>query len=160
MKAKRCSRDKAFLGAAIAGVSAISNIVGGIVRRKREQKQMEEQARIQREQQMVNTNIQNANALSTAYANQDYVDEYKNKVTLKQGGKMKTKTDMSDRISRSKRFACGGRRKASLGATATDSFNRSTSIDSGNGLVNNIIRPSVNSMRCGGLKRKKCGGKS
>lgn len=76
-------REKAFLGAIIG---AATSIAGGIISGNKKKKAQE---RAQAEAQAAQNHkdaIQNAQALTSAYANQDYVDQYYNKFTLKYGG--------------------------------------------------------------------------
>ena len=87
---------------------------------------------MQQEEQYRQDSLAAAQAMTQSYANQDYVDEYKKKVVLKNGGKMKTKQDnYTDRIKNQKKYACGGRKKANFGSTITNQF-------SGNNLNNTV----------------------
>lgn len=105
------TRNKAFLGAIIGGVS---NIIGGAISRRKQRKAQEKAQAQQTELE----GYQQAAAMSSAYANQDYVNEYRNKITLKNGGKVKT----NDRIKVAKKFACGGRKKANLGINVREQY--------------------------------------
>lgn len=105
------TRNKAFLGAIIGGVS---NIIGGAISRRKQRKAQEKAQAQQTELE----GYQQAAAMSSAYANQDYVNEYRNKITLKNGGKVKT----NDRIKVAKKFACGGRKKANLGTNVREQY--------------------------------------
>ena len=105
------TRNKAFLGAIIGGVS---NIIGGVISRRKQRKAQEKAQAQQTELE----GYQQAAAMSSAYANQDYVNEYRNKITLKNGGKVKT----NDRIKVAKKFACGGRKKANLGTNVREQY--------------------------------------
>ena len=107
MKTKN-DRNKAFLGAVIGGAASI---IGGAISKRKQRKAQEEMYRIQQDERNRQDNVQKAAALSSTYANQEYVDEYKNKVTLKAGGKQ-----FIDRDKYNKRFKCGGRKKAFIGA--------------------------------------------
>ena len=108
---KQGTRNKAFLGAIIGGVS---NIIGGAISRRKQRKAQEKAQAQQTELE----GYQQAAAMSSAYANQDYVNEYRNKITLKNGGKVKT----NDRIKVAKKFACGGRKKANLGTNVREQY--------------------------------------
>ena len=63
---------------------------------------------MQQQQNIANANIaaqQQAGAMTNALANQNYVDEYKNKMIMKNGG-------YYDRLSKEKAiFKCGGKKK-------------------------------------------------
>lgn len=107
-------RDKAFLGAVIGG---IANIAGGIISKRKQKKAQEKTYRQAQEEQTKQEGFQQAAAMTSQYANQDYVNEYKKKITLKNGGKVTMNNKYNDRIARTKKFACGGRKKASLGST-------------------------------------------
>lgn len=107
-------RDKAFLGAVIGGVA---NIAGGIISKRKQKKAQEKAYRQAQEEQTKQEGFQQAAAMTSQYANQDYVDQYKSKITLKNGGKVSMNNKYSDRIARAKKFACGGRKKANLGST-------------------------------------------
>lgn len=117
MKAKRIKRDKAFLGAIIGAVAGIAgSAISGAMNKKRVEKQAEEQQR----QQNKKDTLEMAQNLSASYANQDYVDDFQNKVKFKNGGKMKNnKNKYNDRINIAKKFKCGGRKKAQWGAEDT-----------------------------------------
>ena len=105
------TRNKAFLGAIIG---TVSNVIGGAISRRKQRKAQEKAQAQQTELE----GYQQAAAMSSAYANQDYVDEYRNKITLKNGGKVKT----NDRIKVAKKFACGGRKKANLGTNIREQY--------------------------------------
>ena len=77
---KRDNRKKAFLGALIGGVASIAgSAIGAAKRRKAEREKLKQQ---QIEQNQNDAKAQ-AQALTASVANQDYVDEYNKKVTLK-----------------------------------------------------------------------------
>lgn len=121
------NRKKAFIGAVIgAGLS----IGGGLINSAKQRK-------AQRKQQKA-TNIKAANeqaaTMTESYANQDYIDEYEDKITLKHGGEMK----FNDRIGRNKKFSCGGRRKMSDGGETNVSTNKDNSYS-----TNNIISSAL-----------------
>ena len=104
---KKCKRKKAFIGS-IIGMAG--QIIGSAITANKERKAMEEQQQMQNKLDAVNQ----AAALSSAYNNQEYVDDFKKKVTLKAGGKYK-RVNNSDRITKEKQFKCGGRKKAEIG---------------------------------------------
>lgn len=108
---KQDTRNKAFLGAIIG---TVSNVIGGAISRRKQRKAQEKAQAQQTELE----GYQQAAAMSSAYANQDYVNEYRNKITLKNGGKVKT----NDRIKVAKKFACGGRKKANFGTNVREQF--------------------------------------
>lgn len=115
MKNKIVKRDKAFLGSIIGAVGGvIGSAIGAAKKRKAEEKAF----KMQQEEQYRQDSLAAAQAMTQSYANQDYVDEYKKKVVLKNGGKMKTKQgNYTDRIKNQKKYACGGRKKANFGST-------------------------------------------
>lgn len=139
MNKNKVSRDKAFLGAIIgAGASLLGSAVNGIISARKQKKALKRQQAQQTEQ----AGYQTASAMTSAYANQDYVDEYNKKITLKNGGKIDMNS-YSDRIKTAKKFACGGkRRKASLGV----------GID-----VADTYNDRINAYKCGGRTKAKCG---
>lgn len=109
-KVKQVERHKAFIGAAIG---AAANVIGSIISNKKKQKSEEAQFRQQQAEQVRQEGVQQATALTQSLNNQDYADEYRKKITLKNGGKVKT--NYTDRIKRNKTYACGGRKKAMMG---------------------------------------------
>lgn len=108
---KQDTRNKAFLGAIIG---TVSNVIGGAISRRKQRKAQEKAQAQQTELE----GYQQAAAMSSAYTNQDYVNEYRNKITLKNGGKVKT----NDRIKVAKKFACGGRKKANFGTNIREQY--------------------------------------
>lgn len=111
---KQNGRDKAFIGAI---VGTVANIAGGIISGKKKKK-AEQLAfdKAQTEQNELDA-LAASNAMNSAYANQGYVDDYKSKIVLQNGGKVKRKVVKSgDRIAHAKRYAAGGRKKANLGS--------------------------------------------
>lgn len=133
-------RRKAFIGAAIG---LASSVIGGLISSNKQKKAQERQNRIQNRKET----YQQANALTDSYANQDYVD------------------DFQDRI----QFACGGRRKKEDGGTEpikpvnttptkTDNFinwkdELHGGIDAGLNGIGNIISTAL--MRNGGLRKRR-----
>lgn len=129
------SRDKAFLGAVIGGVA---NITGGIISKRKQKKAQEKAYRQAQEEQTKQEGFQQAAAMTSQYANQDYVDQYKDKITLKNGGKVSMNNKYSDRITRAKKFACGGRKKANFGSTILGEIKNIGQEFQGDNLNNNI----------------------
>ena len=81
-------RQKAFIGAIIG---AAASIAGGIIKGNKQKKAQEKaQAEAQAAQDHKDA-LQNAQALTSAYANQDYVSQYNDKLTLKCGGRVRRK---------------------------------------------------------------------
>jgi hypothetical protein len=111
---KTDNRKKAFLGALIGGVASIAgSAIGAAKRRKAEREKLKQQ---QIEQNQNDAKAQ-AQALTTAVADQDYVDEYNKKVTLKMGGDKKFNDRIKSNKTKSNRiFKCGGRKKAEMGS--------------------------------------------
>lgn len=111
---KRDNRKKAFLGALIGGVASIAgSAIGAAKRRKAEREQLRQQ---QIEQNQNDAKAQ-AQALTASVANQDYVDEYNKKVTLKMGGNKKFNDRIKSNKTKSNRiFKCGGQKKAKMGS--------------------------------------------
>lgn len=112
------NRNKAFLGA-IIGTAA--NVIGGAISAKKQKKAQEAAFRQQQLEQNRTDGLKQAAAMSSAYNNQDYVEEYNKKITFKNGGKMKS-NNYNDRISIAKKYKCGGRKKSSLGSFLTSQF--------------------------------------
>lgn len=89
-----CKRRKAWLGAAISGAIGIgSSIFGGNAQKKAMRKQMRAQNKA--------ATLEEATNLSNAYGDQNYVDDFENKIAFRNGGY----------IRRNKLFACSGRKK-------------------------------------------------
>lgn len=111
---KRDNRKKAFLGALIGGVASIAgSVIGAAKRRKAERERLRQQ---QIEQNQNDAKAQ-AQALTAAVADQDYVDEYNKKVTLKMGGDKKFNDRIKSNKTKSNRiFKCGGQKKAKMGS--------------------------------------------
>lgn len=129
-------RDKAFIGAAIG---AIGNLVGGIIGKRKEKKAQEKAYRQAQEEQTRSEGVQQAAAMSAQYANQDYVDQYRNKITLKNGGKINMKKKDNDRIALAKKFKCGGRKRANLGSEIVNDFKNIGQEFKGDNLGNTIV---------------------
>ncbi|MER8314634.1 hypothetical protein ABS246_19065, partial [Acinetobacter baumannii] len=72
-------------------IGAAASIAGGIIKGNKQKKAQEKaQAEAQAAQDHKDA-LQNAQALTSAYANQDYVDQYNDKLTLKCGGRVRRK---------------------------------------------------------------------
>lgn len=88
-------RQKAFIGAAIG---AVASIAGGIIKGNKQKKAQEKaQAEAQAAQDHKDA-LQNAQALTSAYANQDYVGQYNDKFTLKCGGRVRRKANFGTEL--------------------------------------------------------------
>ena len=122
---KQDKRKKAFIGS-IIGMAG--QIIGSAIAANKERKAMEEQQQMQNKLDAINQ----AAALSAAYNNQEYADDFKKKVTMKAGGKYK-KVNNADRITREKQFKCGGRKKADFGADVL------SSLGGGAGIMGDVI---------------------
>ena len=92
-------RQKAFLGAIIG---AAAGIAGGIIKGGKQKKAQEKaQEKAQAEAQAAQDHkdaLQNAQALTNAYANQDYVGQYNDKFTLKCGGRVRRKANFGTEL--------------------------------------------------------------
>lgn len=107
------TRDKAWLGAVIGGVANIAtSLISSYQQEQAQKRELAAQQRMQQQQNIANANIaaqQQAGAMTNALANQNYVDEYKNKMIMKNGG-------FYDRLSKEKAiFKCGGKKKKAAG---------------------------------------------
>lgn len=107
------TRDKAWLGAVIGGVANIAtSLISSYQQEQAQKRELAAQQRMQQQQNIANANIaaqQQAGAMTNALANQNYVDEYKNKIVMKNGG-------FYDRLSKDKAiFKCGGKKKKAAG---------------------------------------------
>lgn len=111
---KRDNRKKAFLGALIGGIAGIAGSAIGAAKRRRAEREKLKQQQIEQNQ---NDAKAQAQALTAAVANQDYVDEYNKKVTLKMGGDKKFNDRIKSNKTKSNRiFKCGGQKKAKMGS--------------------------------------------
>lgn len=127
---KQGERKKAFIGAIIG---AAAGLVGGGISAIKKGKAEQEAFQQQQDEQYRQEGVQQAQAMTSSYANQGYVDQYQDKFTLKGGGKVKLNKSLnknlnkslnknlntipnSDRIEMSKKFAVGGRKKADMGS--------------------------------------------
>lgn len=136
MKNKVVKRNKAFIGAIIG---AVGNIVGSAISANKKKKAEEKAFKMQQEEQYRQDSLAAAQAMTQSYANQDYVDEYKKKVVLKNGGKMKTKQgNYTDRIKNQKKYACGGRKKANFGSTIANQFTGNNLNDTVGGIASGV----------------------
>lgn len=88
-------RQKALIGAI---VGAAASIAGGIIKGNKQKKAQEKaQAEAQAAQDHKDA-LQNAQALTSAYANQDYVGQYNDKFTLKYGGRVRRKANFGTEL--------------------------------------------------------------
>lgn len=146
---KRCkkvnTRDKAWLGAVIGGVANIAtNLINSYQQEQAQKKQLAAEQRMQQQQNIANANIaaqQQAGAMTNALANQNYVDEYKNKIVMKNGG-------YYDRLSKEKAiFKCGGKKKKKA-AGGYEEFKC--------GGRKKKAAGDFAEFKCGGKKKRKC----
>ena len=113
MKAKVINsngRDKKFIGAAV-GLAA--NVVGGLIGRAKEKRAAKKQAQANAASGVMQNKANDAEtaaAMSEQFQNQEYVDQMKDKLSFKNGGKTK--------VSIARKDACGGRKKALFGSKA------------------------------------------
>lgn len=88
-------RQKAFIGAIIG---AAASIAGGIIKGNKQKKAQEKaQAEAQAAQDHKDA-LQNAQALTSAYSNQDYVNQYNDKLILKCGGRIRRKANFGTEL--------------------------------------------------------------
>lgn len=107
----RQQRKKAWIGAAISAVAGIAGgIANSIMSNNAEKKKQREQQIATNKQDIYNA----ANNLSAGYGDQEYIDDFKNKVVMRRGGKLKS----ADRLMIDRRFACGGRLKKANGGNS------------------------------------------
>lgn len=140
---KRDNRKKAFLGALIGGVASIAgSAIGAAKRRKAEREKLKQQ---QIEQNQNDAKAQ-AQALTASVADQDYVDEYNKKVTLKMGGNKKFNDRIKSNKTKSNRiFKCGGQKKAKIGSLIGQNGvggEIGDAMSGIGGLVNSLFTPS------------------
>ena len=101
-------RKKKWLGAVIGGVASIgSSLINARNQANMQEEALNEQQRAQTQQLA----MQNAANLTSRYADTSYADAMQDKISFKAGGKTK------DRVAVAKRFACGGRKRKSMGGT-------------------------------------------
>lgn len=91
---KIVKRNKAWLGAVIGTATGIA---GSVISGNAQKKAARAQARAQNRQ----ATLEMANNLSNAYGDQEYVDDFQNKIAFRNGG----------RVKRTKLYSCGGKRK-------------------------------------------------
>lgn len=88
-------RQKAFVGAIIG---AAASIAGGIIKGNKQKKAQEKAQEEAQAAQDHKDALQNAQALTSAYANQDYVDQYNDKFTFKCGGRVRRKANFGTEL--------------------------------------------------------------
>ena len=111
---KRDNRKKAFLGAIIGGIASIAGSAIGAAKKCKAEREKLKQQQIEQNQ---NDAKAQAQALTASVADQDYVDEYNKKVTLKMGGDKKFNDRIKSNKTKSNRiFKCGGQKKAEMGS--------------------------------------------
>lgn len=140
---KRDNRKKAFLGALIGGVASITgSAIGAAKKRKAEREKLKQQ---QIEQNQNDAKAQDQ-ALTASVADQDYVDEYNKKVTLKMGGNKKFNDRIKSNKTKSNRiFKCGGQKKAKMGSLIGQNGvggEIGDAMSGIGGLVNSLFTPS------------------
>lgn len=107
-------RKKKWLGSLVSGVVSTGL---GILSAKQQKDAQEEALREQQRAQTQQLAMQNAANLTSRYADTSYADVMHDKISFKAGGKTK------DRVAVAKRFACGGRKKNSLGGFTANASN-------------------------------------
>lgn len=113
MNSNKGERKEAFLGAIIGSVAGIA---GGLISEKKKRKAEELTFKQQQDEQFRIDGLKQANALTSSIANQDYVNQYQDKVVLKGGGRVKYKKgQLGDRNTNLKKFRAGGSKKAEAG---------------------------------------------
>lgn len=131
---KTDNRKKAFLGALIGGIAGIAGSVIGAGKRRRAEREKLKQQQIEQNQ---NDAKAQAQALTASVADQDYVDEYNKKVTLKMGGDKKFNDRIKSNKTKSNRiFKCGGQKKAKMGSLIGGAMSGI------GGLANSLFAPS------------------
>lgn len=110
-------RKKAFIGAI---VGTVASVVGGAISAKKKKKADAAQFKLEQDNQTRLEGVNQANAMSAAYGDQGYVDDYNRKITLKAGGRVKYKKGVTgDRVANANKFKLGGRKKAAIGGAMT-----------------------------------------
>ena len=104
-------RKKAFIGSII---STVGNLATTLINNSQQRKLQEQQLALQEKQLNQQQAFANANAMQQQLNNNGYVDGFKSKIAMKNGGAYKY-----DRIAREKQFACGGRKRMACGGRKT-----------------------------------------
>lgn len=99
------NRKKAFIGSIIG---AVANVTGDIIKGVKEKKIAKKTYEANQINQTHDDGIKQAAAISAQYANQGYVDEYKNKIALRNGGKINMKDNNRVKINKKIRLGGGG----------------------------------------------------
>lgn len=120
---KRDNRKKAFLGALIGGIASIAGSAIGAAKRRRAEREKLKQQQIEQNQ---NDAKAQAQALTAAVADQDYVDEYNKKVTLKMGGNKKFNDRIKSNKTKSNRIFKFGAAMSGIGGLANSLFTSSS----------------------------------
>lgn len=112
------NRHKAFIGAAIAAATTLIGAAANHAAQARQQRELERQ-------QNYKNNIDRIAALNNAYANQDYADDFEDRIVYKLGGRLLSNPrkrvvasqDNKSQFSnvptfkdRYQKYKCGGRR--------------------------------------------------
>jgi len=154
---KKNGRDKKFIGAIIGTVAGLA---GSLIGAKKQRKADEEAFQAQQAEQNRIDSVKAAQNLTSSYADQSYVDDYKKKIVLKAGGKVSTKDKVRNYTVGKKKsdieaYKAGGRAKyvdggttdesssdsIDFGAEATDAIGGLTSL-----ATNLFTKPKVNKM--------------
>lgn len=104
-------RKKGFLGAVIG---TATSLIGGAIQANAQKKANERQIRAQNRQ----TAYEMAQNLSNAYGNQEYVDDFQNKVVFRAGGnkhytsRIHPNAVVKNIVNNPRMFKCGGKRKS------------------------------------------------
>lgn len=154
-----CKRKKAFIGAIVSGLATIGGgLADHFIQKNAEKKAIREK----NIEDAKNKGIEQATEMTNAANNQEAIEEYKNKIVMKKGGKINSNDKYMDRVEVAKKLKCGGRKKAALGTNSNNyKYNNTKTIIESNS-DNSIAGSYTNSehmLRCGGRVRKKCGGK-
>ena len=163
-------RRKAFIGAIIGAVGSLAgSIIGGI----NQKKAAKAQAAVDNKNRNLQTAYTDAQNLTEGYGDQDYVDEYNNRITFRCGGRRKKATNGAEIANG---ILTGGLSIAQGITTPSTAINNAitanasmfankpkTSIKTTDYSINPIVNGAINTdyvdrsqmLRCGGRKRRK-----
>lgn len=86
---KEHKRTKAFLGTLIStGLGLVGNVVGGLIDANAKKKELLRQQKLQEAQTNATNNITTTNMLNSTQGDTNYINDYKNRVVLRNGGKV------------------------------------------------------------------------
>lgn len=105
------NRKKAFIGTAIA---LAATVAAKVISNRKQKKAAKRRWRNEQNEKTRESGIEQMHNLTEQYNNQDYIDSYNDRITLKGGGKVKS----NDRVKIAKKMKCGGRKKGFLGMSA------------------------------------------